>query len=121
MNRNYIEIMGHAGADADVKDTQSGRPMTTLSIAVTESWRDGNEKKERTEWFRVVAFDGLAKYAAGFRKGNSIMVVGKLRTREYEDKDGRKATSVEIVANAFYSLIPGQRADTQTAQEGAES
>jgi len=113
MNRNYIEIMGYAGADAEVKETQTGREMTVLSVAVTERWKDGNERKERTEWFRVVTFNGLAKYAAGFQKGNSILVVGKLRTREYDGANG-KVKTFEIVADELHSLVPGQRASAST-------
>ena len=94
---NKVVIEGHLGRDPEVKHLSSGTALTTMSVAVTESWKDKKtgDKKEQTEWFNVVKFGELA--AVVLSKGDAVHIEGKLRTRSYE-KDGIKRYITEIMA-----------------------
>jgi single-strand DNA-binding protein len=101
--------VGNLGADPVVRHTQDGKPIVNLSIATTESWRDrsSGERKEKTEWHRVVIFsEGLAKVAEQYlKKGASVYIEGQLQTRKYTDKDGVEKYSTEIVLQNFNSNL----------------
>lgn len=95
-NLNKVIIIGHLGRDPEVRYTQDGKPVANFSVAVTEKY-NGNEK---TEWFSVVAFSKTAEIVQKYlHKGNPAYVEGKLQTREWNDKDGQKRTTTEIVAS----------------------
>lgn len=102
---NKVILVGNLGRDPEVKRMPSGDPIVTLNLATSESWRDkqSGERKEKTEWHRVVIFnENLAKVAEQYlKKGSKIYVEGQLQTREYQDKDGQKRYSTEVVLQRF--------------------
>ena len=106
---NKVILVGNLGADPVVRHTQDGKPIVSLSIATSESWKDRatGERKEKTEWHRVVVFnEGIAKVAEQYlKKGSSVYIEGQLQTRKYTDKDGVEKYSTEIVLQNFNSTL----------------
>ena len=102
---NKVILVGNLGKDPEVRRMTSGEPVVNLSVATSESWRDkaSGEKKEKTEWHRVVIFnENLAKVAEQYlRKGAKVYLEGALQTRKWQDKDGNDKYSTEIVLNRF--------------------
>ena len=102
---NKVILVGNLGRDPEIRRLASGEPVVNLSVATSESWRDkaSGERKERTEWHRVVIFnENLAKVAEQYlRKGSKIYLEGQLQTRKYTDKDGAEKYSTEIVLQRF--------------------
>src|ERR1043165_17585 len=102
---NKVVLIGNLGRDPEVRRLTSGDPVVNLSIATSESWRDkaSGERKEKTEWHRVVIFnENLAKVAEQYlRKGSKVYLEGQLQTRKYTDKDGSEKYSTEIVLQRF--------------------
>ncbi|WP_128294137.1 single-stranded DNA-binding protein [Afifella aestuarii] len=106
---NKVILIGNLGADPEIRRLNDGRPVVNLRIATSESWRDRNsgERRERTEWHRVVIFnEGLAKIAEQYlRKGSKVYLEGQLQTREWEDQSGQKRFSTEVVLQGFNSAL----------------
>ena len=106
---NKVILVGNLGRDPEVRHTQDGKPIVNLSLATSETWRDRNtgERKEKTEWHRVVIFsEGLAKVAEQYlKKGSTVYIEGQLQTRKYTDKDGVEKYSTEIVLQGFNSVL----------------
>jgi single-strand DNA-binding protein len=106
---NKVILVGNLGKDPEIRRTQDGRPIANLSVATSESWRDKNtgERKEKTEWHRVVIFsEGLAKIAEQYlKKGAKVYLEGQLQTRKYTDKDGNEKYSTEVVLQGFNSAL----------------
>ena len=106
---NKVILVGNLGADPDIRRTQDGRAIANISIATSETWRDKNsgERKEKTEWHRVVIFnEGLAKVAEQYlRKGAKVYIEGALQTRKWQDKDGRDKYTTEVVLQGFNSTL----------------
>ena len=102
---NKVILVGNLGRDPEVRRLTSGDPVVNLSIATSESWRDkaSGERKEKTEWHRVVIFnENLAKVAEQYlKKGSKVYIEGQLQTRKYTDKDGSEKYSTEIVLQKF--------------------
>ena len=102
---NKVILVGNLGKDPEVRRMTSGEPVVNLSVATSESWRDkaSGERKERTEWHRVVIFnENLAKVAEQYlRKGAKVYLEGQLPTRKWTDKDGAEKYSTEVVLNRF--------------------
>jgi len=102
---NKVILVGNLGADPEIRRTQDGRPIANLRLATTENWRDKNsgERRERTEWHRVVIFsEGLAKVAEQYlKKGARIYVEGQLQTRKWQDQQGQDRYSTEVVIQNF--------------------
>jgi len=102
---NKVILVGNLGKDPEVRRMTSGEPVVNLSVATSENWRDkaSGERKERTEWHRVVIFnENLAKVAEQYlRKGSKVYLEGALQTRKWTDKDGQDKYSTEIVLNRF--------------------
>ena len=102
---NKVILVGNLGRDPEVRRLTSGDPVVNLSVATSESWRDkaSGERKERTEWHRVVIFnENLAKVAEQYlKKGSKVYLEGQLQTRKYTDKDGAEKYSTEIVLQRF--------------------
>jgi single-strand DNA-binding protein len=102
---NKVVLIGNLGRDPEVRRLTSGDPVVNLSIATSESWRDkaSGERKEKTEWHRVVIFnENLAKVAEQYlKKGAKVYLEGQLQTRKYTDKDGAEKYSTEIVLQKF--------------------
>lgn len=102
---NKVMLIGHLGADPDIRATQDGRKIANFTMATSENWKDKNtgDRHERTEWHRVVVFnDGLVGVIEKYlRKGSKIYIEGMLQTRKWEDKDGITRYTTEIVLKAF--------------------
>ena len=106
---NKVILIGNLGADPEVRRTQDGRPIVNLRVATSETWRDKNtgERREKTEWHRVVIFsEGLAKVAEQYlKKGSKVYLEGALQTRKWQDKDGQDRYSTEVVLQGFNSQL----------------
>jgi len=106
---NKVILVGNLGADPEIKRTQDGRPIANLRIATSENWRDKNtgERRERTEWHRVVIFnEGLCKVVEQYlRKGAKVYLEGQLQTRKWEDQSGQERYSTEVVLQGFNSTL----------------
>jgi single-strand DNA-binding protein len=106
---NKVILVGNLGADPEIRRTQDGRPIANLRVATTETWRDRNtgERRERTEWHRVVIFnEGLCKIAEQYlRKGSKIYIEGQLQTRKWQDQSGQDRYSTEVVLQGFNSAL----------------
>ena len=102
---NKVILVGNLGKDPEVRRMQNGNPVVNLSVATSENWRDKatGERKEKTEWHRVVIFNkNLAEVAEKYlRKGSKVYVEGSLQTRKWTDKDGQEKYSTEIVLQNF--------------------
>jgi len=102
---NKVILVGNLGRDPEVRRLTSGDPVVNLSIATSESWRDkaSGERKEKTEWHRVVIFnENIAKVAEQYlKKGSKVYLEGQLQTRKYTDKDGSEKYSTEIVLQRY--------------------
>lgn len=102
---NKVILVGHLGRDPDVRRTQAGKPIASLSVATSESWRDKatGERKEKTEWHRVVIFnENLAQVAEQYlKKGAKVYFEGKLRTRKWTDQAGVEKYTTEVVLESF--------------------
>ena len=106
---NKVILVGNLGADPEIRRTQDGRPIANLNIATSETWRDRNsgERKEKTEWHRVVIFnEGLCKVAEQYlKKGAKVYIEGALQTRKWQDQNGQDRYSTEIVLQGFNSTL----------------
>ena len=102
---NKVILIGNLGADPEIRRTQDGRPIANLSVATSESWRDKNsgERREKTEWHRVVIFnEGLCKIAENYlKKGSKVYIEGQLQTRKWTDQSGQDKYSTEVVLQGF--------------------
>jgi single-strand DNA-binding protein len=111
---NKVVLVGNLGADPEVRYTQQGTAVANFRIATSESWTDKQgEKQERTEWHRIVAWDKLGELVGEYlQKGRQVYVEGKIQTREWENAEGQKQWSTEIVASqvVFLGAGPGQGA-----------
>jgi len=106
---NKVILIGNLGADPEMRKTQDGRKIANLRIATSESWKDkdSGERKEKTEWHRVVIFnEGLAKIAGQYlKKGSKVYLEGALQTRKWTDKDGVEKYSTEVILQGFHSNL----------------
>ena len=105
---NKVILVGNLGADPEVRRTQDGRPIVNLRVATSDTWRDKNtgERREKTEWHRVVIFsEGLAKVEQYLKKGSKVYLEGALQTRKWQDKDGQDRYSTEVVLQGFNSQL----------------
>jgi single-strand DNA-binding protein len=102
---NKVILVGNLGRDPEVRRMNNGDPVVNLSVATSESWRDKNsgERREKTEWHRVVIFnDQIAKVAENYlKKGMKVYVEGQLQTRKWTDQNGQEKYSTEIVLPRF--------------------
>jgi len=106
---NKVILIGNLGADPEIRHTQDGRPIANLRVATSENWRDKatGERRERTEWHRVVIFnEGLCRIAEQYlRKGSKVYLEGQLQTRKWEDQSGQERYSTEVVLQGFNSQL----------------
>ena len=106
---NKVILIGNLGADPEVRHTQDGRPIVNLRVATSESWRDkaSGERREKTEWHRVVIFsEGLARVAEQYlKKGSKVYLEGQLQTRKWQDQSGQDRYSTEVVLQGFNSQL----------------
>ena len=104
---NKVILVGNLGNDPDVKATQGGTTITTISVATSEQWKDKQtgQAQERTEWHRVKFFGRLAEIAGDYlRKGSQVYIEGSLRTDKYTDKNGVERYTTDIIANEMQML-----------------
>jgi single-strand DNA-binding protein len=118
---NRVQLIGNLGQDPEVRSTQAGKTVVTLSIATSESWTDARsgERRERVEWHRVVLFnEGLAKIAERYlAKGAKVLIEGKLATNKWTDNEGRDRYTTEVQVQPYNGTLifldskkPGERA-----------
>ena len=109
---NKILLIGNLGRDPEIRYTQDGSPVANFSIATTDSYTDkGGVRQERTEWHNIVAWSRLAELAKRYLvKGRQVYVEGRLRTREWTDRDGNKRKTTEVIASQMVLL--GSRAES---------
>lgn len=128
---NKVILIGNLGADPEVRHTQSGSQVANFRIATSEVFndRDGN-RQERTEWHRIVTFGKLADICGQYlRKGKQVYIEGRIQTRDWEDKDGNKRYTTEIVANTMQMLgragdqgyVPGEAPQRAPADNGSQA
>jgi len=104
---NRAIIIGNLGKDPELRHTGSGLAIASITVATTESWKDGQtgEQKERTEWHRVSAFGRLAEIMGKYlKKGSQVYIEGKIQTRKWQDKDGQDRYTTEIIADEMQML-----------------
>ena len=102
---NRVMLIGNLGEDPDVRYTPSGAAVTNFNLATTEKWTKEGEKKTHTEWHRIVAWNRLAEICGEYlHKGSQVYVEGRIRTRQWEDNDGNKRHTTEILAQTIQML-----------------
>ncbi|MGB5749213.1 MAG: single-stranded DNA-binding protein [Desulfobacterales bacterium] len=104
---NKVILIGRLGSDPEVRYTPSGVAVANFSVATSEEWKDkdSGEKKERTEWHRIVAWRRLGEICGEYlSKGKQVYVEGRIQTRSWEDRDGNKKYTTEIIANDIQFL-----------------
>ena len=105
---NRVILVGHLGGDPEMRYTSSGTPVTNFSLATNERWnnQDG-ERQERTEWHKIVTWSKLAEISNQYlTKGQLVFIEGRIQTREWDDKDGNKRRTTEIVASEMRMMSP---------------
>jgi single-strand DNA-binding protein len=112
---NKVILIGRLGADPELKTVTGGNNVARLSVATSENWTDREgQKQERTEWHRIVVWGKLAELCGKYlSKGRQVYVEGRLQTRSWEDQQGQKKYSTEIVANTVQFLGPNQTTSQQ--------
>jgi len=121
MSVNKVILLGFLGNDPDVRATQNGATVTTISLATTKKWRDKStgEARQETEWSRVVFFGRLAEIAGQYlKKGSQIYVEGSIRTNKYTDKNGIERYSTDINANEMQMLGGNDRQQGGSSGQG---
>jgi single-strand DNA-binding protein len=118
---NKVILVGNLGADPEIRRLNSGEPVVNLSVATSETWRDKNsgDRRERTEWHRVVIFnENLAKVAENYlKKGSKVYIEGQLQTRKWQDQNGQDKYTTEIVLQRFRGDL--QMLDSRGEGEGS--
>ncbi len=117
---NKVILVGNLGKDPEVRHLSSGETVTNITLATTESWKDKatGDKKEATEWHRVVFFGKLAEIAGQYlKKGRSVYIEGSLKTRKWQDKNGQERFTTEIVADEM-KMLGTRQGDKDTGGGG---
>lgn len=119
---NKVILIGRLGKDPEMRFTPSGKAVTNFTMATNENWTDqSGEKQERTEWHRIVTWGKLAENCAKLlAKGKQVYVEGRIQTRSWDDKDGSKRYTTEVVANIMQMLGPMESGSKGTGDEGAD-
>jgi single-strand DNA-binding protein len=115
---NKVILIGNLGADPEMRATASGEAICNLRLATTEKWKDKvtGETREATEWHRVVLYRRLAEIAREYlRKGSAVYIEGRLRTRKWQDKEGKERSTTEIEGNEL-KMLGGKPAEGEPAQ-----
>ena len=115
---NKVILVGNLGADPEIRQTQDGRPIVNLRVATSENWRDKatGERREKTEWHRVVIFnENLARIAEQYlKKGSKVYLEGQLQTRKWQDQSGQDRYSTEVVLQQYrgdLTMLDGKQRD----------
>lgn len=107
---NKVILLGNLGRDPELRYTPGGQPVANFSIATSESWnkKDGSGREEKTEWHRIVAWGRTAELCAQYlAKGRTVYIEGRLQTREWENKEGQKQRTTEVIANSVQFIGSG--------------
>lgn len=122
---NKVILVGNLGRDPEIRSTQDGREIANLAVATSESWKDRNtgERKEKTEWHRVVIFnEGLVNVVKNYlRKGSKVYLEGQLQTRKWVDQSGAEKYSTEVVLQGFngnLTMLDGKAGGSEGASYG---
>lgn len=121
---NKVLLVGNLGADPETTYTQgNGTPVARMRLAVSETWRDQEgQRQERTEWVNLVAWRQKAELVGQYlKKGSKIYVEGKLQTRSWDDRDGQKRYTTEVVVDEFQFLDQRPRGDGEHREEGDQA
>lgn len=115
---NKVIVVGNLGRDPEVRYTQSGAAICSITVATSRQWKDktSGERQEETEWHRVTLFDRLAEIASEYlKKGRPVFIEGRLKTRKYTDKDGVEKYSTDIIATEM-QLLGGRESGDDSPQ-----
>jgi single-strand DNA-binding protein len=119
---NKVILIGNLGRDPELRYTTGGTPVANFTMATTDRWKDksSGERKERTEWHRIVVWAKQAEICSEYlHKGKQVYIEGSLRTREWEDRDGNKRYTTEVVAQQVLMLgRAGERPAASVAEGG---
>ncbi|RPJ57473.1 MAG: single-stranded DNA-binding protein [Acidobacteria bacterium] len=118
---NKVILVGRLGKDPEMRYTSGGAPVTNFSLATNESWKGQNgERQERTEWHNIVVWNKLAETCSQYlSKGKLVYIEGRIQTREWDDKDGNKRRTTEIVASDM-KMLERKSDGAPMAEAGAE-
>ena len=118
---NKVILIGNLGKDPELRYAPSGMAIANFNIATTETWKDKNgAKQDKTEWHKIVAFNKLAEICGEYlNKGKQVYIEGRIQTRAWEDKDGNKRYTTEIVAQTMQMLGPAGEKGAASASGGA--
>ena len=118
---NKVILIGRLGKDPEMRFTPSGKAVTNFTLATNENWTDqSGERQERTEWHRIVTWGKLAENCAKLlSKGKQVYIEGRLQTRQWDDRDGNKRYTTEIVANQMQILSPVESGGDKTLSDEA--
>jgi len=117
---NKVILVGNLGRDPETRYNPEGGAITNISVATTDTWKDkaSGEKQERTEWHRIVFFSRLAEIAGEYlKKGSQVYIEGSLRTRKWQDKEGKERYTTEIVADRMQMLGSRQGAGDASGRD----
>lgn len=119
---NKIMIIGRLGRDPEMRYTPSGKPVTSFTVATSRTWNTSEgERRVETEWFNVVAWGNLAEICKQhLSKGQQVYIEGRLQTRNWDDSEGTKHTSIEIVANEMIMLSERRESEGSSESESVE-
>jgi len=119
---NRAELLGNLGADPEIRTVGKDSRVATISVATTATWRDAKgDKQERTEWHRVILWDGLADVAEDYlHKGDRVYIDGEIQYRTYDDKEGITRYSTEIRASNLIMLSPAPATSENSRKTGAD-
>ena len=115
---NKVMLIGNLGKDPEIRTMQNGNKIANITLATSENWKDKTtgERKEKTEWHRVVIFGNLADIAERFlKKGSKVYVCGQLQTRKWQDKSGQEKYTTEVVLQGYggeLTLLDSKQAES---------
>lgn len=121
---NKVILLGHLGSDPEVRYMANGNAACSFRMATSESWKDKQtgEKKENVEWHNIVAFNKLADICAEFlKKGAHVYICGKLNTKEWQDKEGKKRWTTQIICDEMQMLDTKNNADYKVSKQSSEN
>jgi single-strand DNA-binding protein len=124
---NKVMLIGNLGNDPEIRTMQNGTKVANLSVATSENWKDKatGERKEKTEWHRVVIFGNLAEIAEKYlTKGSKVYVSGSMQTRKWQDKDGNDKYSTEVVVQGFGGelvMLDGKKGNDTPVADNAKA
>jgi len=120
---NKVILVGNLGKDPEIRTTQNGGKVVTMTIATSDSWKDKNtgERREKTEWHRVVIFnEGIANVAERYlKKGSKVYIEGQLETRKWQDKEGIEKYTTEIVLkyNGVLNMLDSRKEQSDSSED----